>query len=60
MKRLGIQIVTIAVADADRQFLSELASKSSMALTTVDTGLRHTLTGAARLLLEAGDKDRER
>lgn len=56
MKRLGIQILTIAVADADRQFLAELASTSSMALTTGDSGLRDTLTGAARLLLEAGGK----
>ncbi len=58
MKRAGIQILTIAVADADREFLGEFASKPSLALATGDSGLRKTLTGAAWLLLEGGSTER--
>jgi len=50
LKSFGVEILTIGTDDADKSFLSQLASRPDLSMKVASTNLRLAITDASRLL----------
>jgi vacuolar-type H+-ATPase subunit F/Vma7 len=50
LKAAGVEILAIGTDDADKAFLSELASRPDLGIMVVSQNLRQAITDASRLL----------
>ena len=57
-KKLGIDIITVGTQDADRGFLSRLASRSDLVVTVSDEQLGSGIASTARMLADSSTRTR--
>ncbi len=50
LKTAGVEILAIGTDDADKEFLSQLASRPDLGILVASRGLRQAITDASRLL----------
>jgi hypothetical protein len=50
LKAAGVEILAIGTDDADKRFLSQLASRPDLSMMVVSKNLRQAITDASRLL----------
>jgi Ca-activated chloride channel family protein len=53
LKTAGVEILAIGTDDADKEFLSQLASRPDLGIMVASRGLRQAITDASRLLGES-------